>query len=123
MWAEAPHQGLARSQFRAFYHPPESPLFPNRVLIGNWIELTLLASLLRPSMGWPAVSAPPKPGSAPPPQAPNQPNQDQIWHCTNFSSCEAGPNPPPPPSEATASRFEKKTGPNLVHANFVHDDT
>ena len=61
MWAEAPHQGLARSEFRAFYHPPESPLFPNHVLIGNWIELTLLASLLRPSMGWPAVSVTTKP--------------------------------------------------------------
>ena len=56
VWAEAPHQGLARSQFRAFYHPPESPFFPNRVPIGNWIELTLLAWMLRPSMGWPAVS-------------------------------------------------------------------
>ena len=51
VWAGAPHPGLARSEFRAFYHPPESPLFPNCVLIGNWIELTLLASLLRPSMG------------------------------------------------------------------------
>ena len=51
VWAEAPHQGLARSEFRAFYHPPESPLFPNRVLIGNWMEPTLLASMLRSSMG------------------------------------------------------------------------
>ena len=90
VWAEAPHQGLAGSEFRAFDHPPESPLFPNRVLIGNRIELTLLASMLRPSMGWRAVSAPPEPWSAPPPQAPNQ---DQNWHCTNFSSCEANPTP------------------------------
>ena len=25
VWAEAPHQGLARLQFRAFYHPLELP--------------------------------------------------------------------------------------------------
>ena len=64
-------------------------------------------------MGWPAVSTPPNAGSALPPQALNPPNQDQIWHSTNFSSCVAGPTPPPPPSEATASRFEKKTRPKM----------
>ena len=57
VWAEAPHQGLAGSEFRAFYHPPESPLFPNRVLIGNRIELMLLESMLSPWMARHAVSA------------------------------------------------------------------
>ena len=38
-WAEAPHQGLARSQFRAFYHPPESPLLLIRVLFRDRIDL------------------------------------------------------------------------------------
>ena len=42
VWAEAPHQGLAKSQFRAFYDPPESPLFPIRILFGDKIDLTLL---------------------------------------------------------------------------------
>ena len=51
VWADAPHHGLARSEFRAFYHPTESPSLPNAVIIGNWIELTLLPSMLRPSMG------------------------------------------------------------------------
>ena len=59
-------------------------------------------------MGWPAVSAPPKAGSAPPPQAPNPPNQVQIWHCTNFSSCEAGPNPPPPPLKLQLHDLKKR---------------
>ena len=72
-------------------------------------------------MGWPAVSAPPKPGSAPPPQAPNPPNQDQIWHCTNFSSCEAGPNPPPPPLKLQLHDLKKRRvlckDPHLPHAD------
>ena len=43
MWAEAPHQGLARSQFWAFYLPLESPWLPIGIHFGNRIELTLLA--------------------------------------------------------------------------------
>ena len=43
MSAEAPHQGSARSQFRAFYHPLESPLLLICILLSDWIDLTLLA--------------------------------------------------------------------------------
>ena len=43
VWAEAPHQGLARSQFRAFPPPPGSPLLLICILFSDRIELTLLA--------------------------------------------------------------------------------
>ena len=43
VWAEATHTGVARWQFRAFYHPPESPLLSIRELFSDWIDLTLLA--------------------------------------------------------------------------------
>ena len=43
VWAEAPHQGLARLQFRALHHPTESPLLPIRILLSDRIDLTLLA--------------------------------------------------------------------------------
>ena len=42
-WAEATHQAFARSQFRAFYHPPESLLLPICILFSDRIDLTLLA--------------------------------------------------------------------------------
>ena len=42
LWAEAPHQSLARLQFSAFSHPGELPLLPICFHFCN-IELTLLA--------------------------------------------------------------------------------
>ena len=43
VWAEAQHQGLGTSHFRAFYHPPASPLLPIRILFSDRIDLTVLA--------------------------------------------------------------------------------
>ena len=84
-----------RCACKASENPPRS-LISHRSCIW-YTRVTLLASTLRPSMGWPALSAPveagEQPGSAPPAQAPNQ---DRNWDCNKFSSCEAGPNPPPP---------------------------
>ena len=45
VWAEAPHQGLANSQFWAFYHPLEVPQLPIRFHLCNRTELTLLATI------------------------------------------------------------------------------
>ena len=52
-WAEAPHHGLARLSFRAFYHPLELPQLPSRINFSNrtesnttstrWEELAQLA--------------------------------------------------------------------------------
>ena len=53
VWAEARHQGLARSQFGASYYPPESFLLPIRILFSDRIHLTLLAPQ-EGDIGWPA---------------------------------------------------------------------
>ena len=44
MWAEAPHQGLARSQFRAFYHPLELPKLPIRIHFSNRRESNTIST-------------------------------------------------------------------------------
>ena len=114
MWVVAPYHGLAGSEFRAFYHPPESPLFPNRFLIGNWIDLTLSIheNIVNGLAYWWWAQR------SQPPAAQHRPQiRMEIIFATNSGAVK--PALIPPPLKKQLHHLKKKTGPYLL----LHDNT